>query len=244
MTPGVAPVRSQIVGECCMNRVAGAVAPLLAVVSILLVGCANGVVSAEPSTEASVHEDPSGTPTPSALSVPAVEPNLVVDSDGISYIDAAGAETVPFDDRDAVLALLEQATGELPAPEPIEPPTGYDMQLERYSWDGLWVTADVDHEMPVRIAVVGAQVDGIPIATEDGLAVGSTRDEVLAADGWALVFEEDQATATQLGVGGREVPGTKSLSNPGSVGIVYVLFTLEGDEVKQFYAPSDDFSDL
>ncbi len=44
--------------------------------------------------------------------------------------------------------------------------------------------------------------------------------------------------------GGQEVPDTQSLTRPGSVGILYELFVLEGDTVIRILAPANDFSDL
>jgi hypothetical protein len=40
------------------------------------------------------------------------------------------------------------------------------------------------------------------------------------------------------------VPGTTSLSNPGAVGIEYVLLIVEDDVVVQIQVPANDFSDL
>ncbi|MCK2036225.1 hypothetical protein KZC51_08750 [Microbacterium sp. SSW1-49] len=187
---------------------------------------------------------PSATPPLSAAPTPEVVANLVVALDGISFTDASGTVTASFDDGTALLALLQQATGELPEPEPIDAPDGYGFTLVNYDWDGLRVTADESGDGPASIAVLAAEVDGIPVATTEGLAVGATRSELVDAGAWALVDEEDTATAEYLGLDGREVPDTISLTHPGSVGIEYLLFALDGDVVTQIQVPANDFSDI
>ena len=203
--------------------------------AVLLAGCA----TATPPVAT-----PSATPTVSADPTPEVIAHLVVTLDGVSFTDDSGTVSAPYDDGTALLALLQQATGELPAPEAIDSPEGYDFALVNYDWDGLRVTADEDGDGPASVAVLAAEVVGIPIATEEGLAVGATRSELLEADAWALVDEEDTATAEYLGLGGREVPDTISLAHPGSVGIEYLLFALDGDVVTQIQVPANDFSDI
>ncbi|WP_435743633.1 hypothetical protein [Microbacterium sp. PMB16] len=187
---------------------------------------------------------PSSAPSSTASAEPEVDPQLTVTLDGLTFTDDDGTTEATFEDSDALLSLLEKATGELPAPEAVEDMPGYELNLETYTWDGLQVTADSTGESPSWVTVTGAEVDGIPIATEEGLTVGSTRADLLAAEAWALVDTEDPATATELGLGGREVPDTQSLTHPGSVGIIYVLFVLDGDEVTRIMSPSNDFSDL
>ena len=54
-------------------------------------------------------------------------------------------------------------------------------------------------------SVTAAEVAGLPVVTEDGFRVGSTRTELRAADAWALTDAEDPETASELGLGGREV---------------------------------------
>lgn len=187
---------------------------------------------------------PSAAPSSSPSAEPEVDPQLVVTLDGLTFTDETGTTEATFDDSDALLALLETATGDRPAPEAVEDMPGYEFKLETYTWDGLRVTADSTGENPSWITVTGAEVDGVPITTEEGLTVGSTRADLLAADAWALVDSEDSATAAYLGLGGREVPDTQSLTHPGSVGIIFLLFSLDGDEVTQIMSPSNDFSDI
>lgn len=211
--------------------IAGAIAT-----AILLTGCT-------PTTM-----PPAATPSETLVSTaeptPVVEAQLVVSLDGLSFTDGGGTESAAYDDGTALLELLEKATGELPTPEAIESPEGYDFALVNYDWDGVRVTADEAGDGPASIAVLAAEVDGIPITTEEGLTVGATRDDLIAADAWALVDEEDVTTAPYVGLGGKEVAGTVSLTHPGAVGIEYLLFMLDDDVVTQIQVPANDFSDV
>lgn len=164
--------------------------------------------------------------------------------DGIAVTGETGSRDAAFDGPDAVLDLLEETTGELPEPEKVETLPGYDFSFVNYTWDGLRVLTDTEHERAASAAITGASVGGVPITTEEGLSVGSTRAELLDAGAWALDDAEDPATAEFLGLGGREAPGTESLSHPGSTGIIYTLFWFDGDTVKQIQVPANDYSDL
>ncbi|WP_282848112.1 hypothetical protein [Microbacterium oxydans] len=209
----------------------------LAGAALLLAGCTSAPSAAEPTT---VPSSAPSSPTPT----PTVEPQIVVSLDGIAVTDETGTRDAALDDTEAVLDLLEETTGELPEPEKVETFPGYDFSFVNYIWDGLRVFTDTEHEGPASVALTGPSVGGVPITTAEGLAVGSTRAELLDAGAWALDDSEDPATAEFLGLGGREAPGTESLSHPGSTGIVYTLFWFDGDTVKQIQVPSNDYSDL
>lgn len=212
----------------------------LAASALLLIGCAP-TTSAEPSAAPS---SASSSPSPSPSPTPEIDPAIVVSLEDLTVTDASGTTSASFDDSTALLALLEKTTGELPEPETVEIFPGEPSTLQRYEWDGLTVVADSAVEGPARVRITAEEIGGMPITTTEGLHVGSTRAELLEVDAWALVDEEDAATAEYLGLGRKEVPGTESLTHPGSVGVQYMLFTLAGDTVTQFNAPADDFSDL
>lgn len=219
-----------------MRRLSPALA-LLALASAALAGCV-----AAPSSAPTGPSSPSSTPSASAL--PDVEPQIVVDLDGLTLSDGDGVRRADFDEPESLLSLLEEATGTRPAPEEVEVFPGEESTLESYRWDGLWVTADSSGQTPAFIAVTAAELAGIPVVTDSGLQVGSPRADLLAAGAWALVDEEDAATAEALGLGGEEVEGTESLTRPGSVGIAFTLFQLDGDTVTQIQVPSNDFTDV
>lgn len=184
------------------------------------------------------------TSTPSATPTSEVAPHIVVAIDGLTFVEGDDTTSAAFDEPDAVLALLEGATGQLPEPEAIEDLPGYDFNLQSYTWDGLTVTTSAEGEGPASIAITGADIDGIPVATDEGLQVGSTRDDLLSAGAEAMVPAENADTAETLRLGRLDVPDTESLTHPGSTGSQFLLFLLEGDTVTQLQAPSNDFTDL
>ena len=171
-------------------------------------------------------------------------------SDALTYENGSGSgsgsgsETVQYADAAGMISLLVEVTGEHPSPTEIESLPGYEMNLEEYRWDGLSLIALADGSGTASIVVTANEVAGIPIATVEGLAPGSSRAALLAANAWSLTDAEAPEKARYLGLGGIEVSGTISLARPGSVGRIFVLFGLEGDTVKEIQAPSDDFSDL
>lgn len=210
----------------------------LAVSAVLLLGCAPTSTAQPSPTPTSSPASPSPSPTPE------VDPQIVVSLAGVTVTNETGTSSASFDDSAALLDLLETATGELPSPETVEIFPGEPSTLQRYDWDGLSVVADSEGGSPASIAITAAEVGDMQVITEEGVGVGSTRTELIDAGAWALVDEEDPATAANLGLGGQEVPDTQSLTRPGSVGILYELFVLEGDTVIRILAPANDFSDL
>ena len=206
---------------------------------LLLAACA-----AEPST---------GSPTPttndeqtssSPTSNPAAEQHLVISVDGIAYTEDADTVSAAYDDAAALLELLKDATGEMPTPVDMEDPPGYEMNFVTYDWDGLRVITEAGGIGTARVSVTSADVDGIQVATEEGLTVGSSRADLVDAQGWDQWDQDGDGVADYIGLGHLEVPGTVSLTHPGTVGSVFLLFALENDTVTQIQAPSDDFSDL
>lgn len=186
---------------------------------------------------------PSATVSPTASETPpAATGQLTVTLDGVSFADATGTRSVAFDDGPALLQLLEQITGELPTGEPIDGPYGGPAGLVSYAWDGI--IAIVHESGPATIAVTASAIGAVAITTDHGLAVGASRSDLLAAGAWTLVEDEDPGTASELGLGGRDVPDTSSPSGTGMLGREFPLFLLKGDIVTEIQVPSNDFSDL
>ncbi|MCP1429396.1 hypothetical protein J3D45_001894 [Microbacterium foliorum] len=207
---------------------------------VLLTACApqSGQEAASPSATTPPSSPPSSTPTP------AVAAQLVITIDGVEYVDGDDTATAPFEDAASVLALLEDATGELPAPVELESPPGYEIDLVRCEWNGLMVVTDAGGTGSATVTATAPTVDGVAITTDDGLAVGSSRTDVVSAGGWDVWDEDGDGIAEQVGVGHQEVEGTTSLSRPGEVGIMFVLISLDGDLVSEIQSPSNDYSDL
>lgn len=209
---------------------------LLASSALLLLGCAPAsTVEASPAPASVSTEE---------TSVPEVDPQVVVSLSGLTVTEEDGTNTASFDDPDALLALLEDATNELPEPVTVEIFPGEPSTLQRFEWDGLMLLADSKGTSPGWVLITGASVNGIPVITEDGVGVGSSRAELLDAGAIALGSEEDAETATELRIGRVEVSGTESSSMPGSVGSLFTMFVLEDDKVIRIITPADDFSDL
>ena len=203
----------------------------------LLTGCAGPAPLQSPL--------PSATPSASASPTPPAEvAELTVTIDGISFADASGSRSATFDEGAALIALLQEVTGELPVGEPLEGPYGGDSGLVRYAWDGISAIVSADRQGRASVAVTASEVGAVPIVTDHGLRVGSSRSDLLATGASTLTEDGDQATATELRLGGRDVPDTSSLARPGSVGQEFTLFLLDGDAVTQIQMPSNDFADI
>jgi len=214
--------------------------PLLALTVCLclaLTGCA----SATPLPKAS---PPTSTPHPSVSPTPTPTPvdQLTITLDGIVHAHNDVTDLVPFSDGQGLLALFHDLTGVMPSVVDVPTyPSGYDTGLTSYAWSEVKVTVS-DVGQPSSIAVLAPAVNGVPIQTEDGIAVGSGRADIIAAHGWDVGHQNSDGVADYLGLDSREVPGTRSLLHPGSVGTEYLVFRMNGDTVEQILAPSNDFS--
>lgn len=204
--------------------------------ALLLAGCAPSAMP-DTGTSASAQSEPSATPTPS----PAPVGELVVGIDGITY-EVAGATTVfPFHGGgEELLGLIEELTGEPRQGEDIEGPYGGNWATG-YAWEEISVTLSGEY---ANVSVVAPTIGGVPVQTPEGLTIGSSRDEVVAAggrDGWDA---DEDGVADYLDLGAQEVPDTESLSRPGEVGILFVTVELADDAVVEIQAPANDFSDI
>lgn len=210
----------------------------LGITAVLLAACAP-----QASPGASTPR-PTMTASPSATTPPSAPARIVVLIDGLEYVHGEDTATAPYDDAQAVIELLKEATGELPDPTEVEDLPGYEMNLVSYAWDGLTVVTDTGGTGRARVVVSAADVDGSPVVTEEGLSVGASRSDLIDAGGWDGWDENGDGIADYLGVGHQEAPGTTSLSRPGETGIQYVMFALTDDVVTRISAPANDYSDL
>ncbi|KTS89355.1 hypothetical protein NS183_08955 [Microbacterium testaceum] len=104
-----------------------------------------------------------------------------------------------------------------------------------HDWPGLrLLLADDDDERSVSITA--AEVNGHPVRTAHGLAVGSTRAEAMAAG--AL-----PGSGHELRIDVREVPGTSSAERPDSVGTEFIALEMNGDTVASIRVPANDFGE-
>lgn len=207
----------------------------LALTLVALVGCA-------PAT--SVVNEPS--PGRSSTTAPVVEQTqeekLVVDVAGVSFTHDGTTETISYDQPAALKDLLTEVSGSAPAETALETSPGYASGMIRYDYGGiLLVTGE---QGPARIHVETAEFHGIPVTTADGIGVGSARSDVMSAGAREGFDENGDGIADWLNLGSVEVPGTQSLTTPGTTGVQFVLIGLDGDVVQKMIVPSDDFSDL
>ena len=207
--------------------------------SLALAGC----TSATPRSEASP-PIPTSRPVVSPTPTPTPVNQLTITLDGIVHAHDDATDLVPFSDGQGLLAFLHDLTGVMPSG--VKVPSyfaGEDSGQTKYEWSDLTVIIS-DAGQAISITVLAPTVNGVPVQTEDGIAVGSGRADILAAQGWDVWDENGDGVADYLGMGPREVPGTLSRTHPDSVGVEYLLFSMKGDTVEQIQVPSNDYGDI
>ena len=212
-------------------------APVLLATAIVLTGCAS-------SSETSDVATPSADSTPTTT--PTEDPTLhalIVGVGGVALSSGDETEGYAYDSPEPLLALVEELTGEPRSGEDFEDPWGNgEVMGTAYRWDD--VTISVLKDGPASLTVLSTSIGGVPVHTIDGIAVGVTRDDVLAAGGWDEWDEDGDGVADYVGLDQQDVEGTQSLSRPGEVGREYVSVALSGDVVTELRSPANDFSDL
>ena len=93
------------------------------------------------------------------------------------------------------------------------------------------------------VVVTAPEVGGVPVRTVEGVTVGMTRDEALAAGARDGYDEDQDGVSDNLEVGRQEVPGSTSYMN-GGVGILFMALTLEGHTVSGMATSGNDFRDI
>jgi hypothetical protein len=213
--------------------------PLLVAATLVLAGCAAEEPAAFTTPSSSPAAQPSETPTPTPTPAGAISLGVA----GIAFTDGGESKTLSFDDPQLLLAFVEELTGEPRAGEDFEDPWGNgDTWGTLYTWDDIRVSVRKDG--PASVVILATTVGGIPVRTASGIAVGSTRDDVLAMGGWDGWDADGDGQADYLGVDGHEVEGVESLSRPGQPGREFILVELDGDVVTELQSPSNDFSDI
>lgn len=209
----------------------------VALALIALSGCA-----ATPAPAPSVPTGVAGTTT-TATPTPEPEPaRLVIGIQAIGYEHDGQTQVVSYTELVDLQILLRSISEEDPVQTPIDSPPGYDFQRQSFDYDGIVVVSGPDGPADVRVTT--AMFHGVPVATQEGIAVGSSRTEAMDAGARDGFDEDGDGVADWLDLGSVEISGTQSLTNPGSVGIQFVRLGLDGDTVRELQAPADDFSDL
>ncbi len=216
--------------------------PLILSVTVLagtvLAACAGPAPATTPTSSATSAQTP--TAEPSETAAPDAAVGLVLSLDGVTVSMADGSESIDLSQGDAMIALLTDVAGAEPTIERLPPWEGMDLRLTRYSWDGLWLTQHDDGAV-MGLSATGPTLNGVPVTTAEGIGVGASKADLLAAGAWS---QSQDGSEELFGLGSREVPGTNSLARPGSVGIEYMLVIVEGDQVVQLRAPANDYADI
>lgn len=214
-----------------------AVALLLAASMLTLAACASPAAPAPASSDAATVPRPS-TSSAAAPAATALD-TIVLSLDGLVLQDANGhpLDSIGFDDgtalRDALTAALGAATTE----------RNDRFALTSYDWGGIRLGL---YDSPARasVSVTAPAVQGISIRTTDGIAVGSSRADLLAAGAQAGYDGRPAGGDETFQLATTPVPGTTSLSSPGTEGTRFILLLMDGDQVSGIQAPSDDFTDI
>jgi ABC-type amino acid transport substrate-binding protein len=184
--------------------------------------------STKPSPTTSPVDSPSATPTPEVRVVQ-------ISVDGVS-VD--GAPAVAYRDTDGMIAALTDVFGAAPTEGTVDGP--YSVVYSGFDWDGAKATAD---ETSVWVEI-SADAPGVTFRTPEGIGIGSTRAEAMAAGAEDEWDEDGDGIADYLMIGMREVPNTVSLTHPGEVGVEYITLKITDDTVTRLNSGGNDFSDI
>lgn len=210
----------------------------VALTLVALSGCAATPAAPVPTVPTGI----AGTAT-DATPTPEPEPaRLVIGIQAIGYEHDGQTQVVSYTELVDLQILLRSISEQDPVQTPIDDLPGYSFQMQRFDYDGIVVVSGPDG--PAHVAVTTANFHGVPVATQEGVTVGSTRTEAMDAGARDGFDENGDGVADWLDLGSVEISGTQSLTNPGSVGIQFVRLGLDGDTVRELQAPADDFSDL
>ncbi|GAA2586196.1 hypothetical protein GCM10009862_26550 [Microbacterium binotii] len=86
---------------------------------------------------------------------------------------------VSYTEADKLQDLLRSISDQDPEQTAVDGPPGYEMQMTRYDYGGITLISGPDG--PASIAVETATFHGVPVATQEGIAVGSSRTEAMDA---------------------------------------------------------------
>ena len=203
-----------------------------------LSGCTAGGQTAEPSADPTASAPPSSeAPQPSTS--PSATPEGQVIEISLDGVSINGGRTIPYSARADLLDMLRSALGPM-AEEPTEPDA---LGLIVYEWGS--VRASMRQEGDIFIWVGTPEVDDVKFTGPDGVAVGWTRDQVIAAGAEDLGFDGDgDGKSDQLVMDAREVPGTKALDDPTRTGREYITIGMKGDVVEYIMSNGNDYNDV
>ena len=214
-----------------MRTVHGSVVIALMAAVLLLSGCSPASPRATNAASAS--------PTVTTSPAPVVAVALVVSLDEITVVNSDGstADSAPFRDGPATVALLSRALGSTPTPTRND-----DYGFTDYSWEGVGVTLTDDKSASVGFTV--PELNDLALRTSEGIQVGSSLTDVKAVASPGTEYEPEGSQDAYFGLEARPHPGTESLAIPGQVGLDFINIRLTNGLVVNIGAPGGDWQDL
>ncbi|PQZ58065.1 MULTISPECIES: hypothetical protein [unclassified Microbacterium] len=188
------------------------------------------------STDGSATPSPTSSPAPSPSATPTPEVRIIqISVDGLSIDDGP---VITYREPDGAVAALTDAFGSAPTEGPVEGP--YGSVYAGFDWEGTKATVQETY----FDLVVSADAPGVTFRTPEGIGIGSTRAEAMAAGAEDEWDEDGDGIADYLMIGMREAPDTVSLRHPGEVGVEYIVLKITDDTVTRLSSGGNDFADI
>ena len=208
-------------------------------VGLVLTGCSQTSTAVDPGGSASAAPS-TAEPSPTPSATPTAADSITVGVDALVTIHDGKSVTYPYAEPAHLVDFIAEITGLSPEGEDITDPWGNgDVWGTKYTWDDISVSAMTYG--PAGIRITAAEIGGIPVRTAQGIAVGSSIDDVVAAGGQETW---NDGASYYFSVDPQPVEGTQSLSRPGELGQAYVDITTVNDVVTAITAPANDYSDI
>ena len=154
-------------------------------------------------------------------------------------------ETISLtDDGAGVRQSVPEITGDEVVESEPDQEDYYLVGTMHYDWSAVHVFMGSAEDMTyASVSISAPQVGGVPVRTVEGISVGSSRGEAIAAGARDGFDSDDDGVADELHIGRQEVPGTQSYLTD-DVGILFVNLRLEGDVVSSMSSAGNDFRDI
>ncbi|OJU68345.1 MAG: hypothetical protein BGO04_06460 [Microbacterium sp. 70-38] len=208
---------------------------LLGLAVLTLSACASAPAGPTSSATSSASNSPSPSASPQAAA-------LVLSLTELEVVDADGNRlgSADLDEGDDIGALVRQVLG---APTSTSHDSTYGFDTTR--WDGLALGTGAGSS-DVEVHFLAAHSGAIALRSSDGVSVGMTRAQVIAAGATMdTSFTDDKNRLNELFVSQRKsVPGTTSLTHSGQTGSIFVEAVVTDGVVSTIVSPGNDFSDL
>lgn len=189
----------------------------------------------QPTTSAPTAEP---TPTPSADDALATS-SIEIGTESLTLQGKDGADLKSYNYLSDGVAL----TTDLSALFGTVEPTAGSMDVMSMQWKAFAVNYRTATPENVWVIIKISALDGVPFKTAEGIQVGGTEDEVIAAGGTLAITDPATGTKTYE-LQPVEVPGTTSLVDNSQVGSKFISVFVEDGVVTSIIAPADNYSDI